>query len=374
MPCEIPSIPAIPPLAHHLEADLRAAIDNKTKPPGSLGRLETLALRLGLMQGTLTPALRRPASLVFAGDHGLADEGVSPFPKTVTVQMVLNFLAGGAAINVFARQHGLDLRVIDAAVAAPLPAHPRLLDRKIMPTGTHNALHGPAMTPDEVARCLAAGEQLAADLAAGGCNAVIFGEMGIGNTSAASLLMTALTGIPIETTTGRGSGHDPAGLARKRDILARVLARHPGATTPHAALGGQGRTDIPVCPDSSTPLAALAAFGGAEMAMMTGAMLGAAARRMVILNDGFIVTASLLVAARLAPAVLDYTIFSHTSAEGAHDALVRHLGGQPLLALDLRLGEGTGAALAWPLLLSATRFLQEMATFETASITKIQNC
>jgi nicotinate-nucleotide--dimethylbenzimidazole phosphoribosyltransferase len=343
-------IPTIPPLAHHLEADLRAAIDNKTKPPGSLGQLETLALRLGLMQDTLAPALRRPASLVFAGDHGLADEGVSPFPKAVTVQMVLNFLAGGAAINVFARQHGLDLRVIDAAVAGPLPAHPQLLDRKIMPSGTRNALHGLAMTPDEVARCLAAGEQLAADLAAGGCNAVIFGEMGIGNTSAASLLMTALTGLPIETTTGRGSGHDLAGLARKRDILARVLARHPGATT---------------------PLAALAAFGGAEMAMMTGAMLGAAARRMVVLNDGFIVTASLLVAARLNPAVLDYTVFSHTSAEGAHDALVKHLGGQPLLALDLRLGEGTGAALAWPLLLSATRFLQEMATFETASVSKI---
>jgi nicotinate-nucleotide--dimethylbenzimidazole phosphoribosyltransferase len=342
--------PAIPPLAHQLEADLRAAIDNKTKPPGSLGRLETLALRLGLMQGTLAPALRRPVALVFAGDHGLADEGVSPFPKAVTIQMVLNFLAGGAAINALARQHDIDLRVIDAAVAGPLPAHPRLLDRKLMPTGTRNALHGPAMTPDEVARCLAAGEQLAADLAAEGRDAIIFGEMGIGNTSAASLLMTALTGIPIETTTGRGSGHDPAGLARKRAILARVLARHPGATT---------------------PLAALAAFGGAEMAMMTGAMLGAAARRMVILNDGFIVTASLLAAARLAPAVLDYTIFAHTSAEGAHDALVKHLGGQPLLALDLRLGEGTGAALAWPLLLSSTAFLREMAAFETAGVNKI---
>ena len=338
--------PTIPPLSRELEPALRAAIDNKTKPPGSLGRLEEIALRLGMMQGTLAPALRAPASLVFAGDHGLADEGVSPFPKAVTVQMVLNFLAGGAAINAFARQHTLNLKIIDAGVAAPLPAHPDLIACKVLP-GTRNALREPAMTPAEVALCFEHADRIIADLHADGCNAVILGEMGIGNTSAASLLMSALTGEPLETCTGRGAGHDPAGLARKLEILKRVQTRHGPVTD---------------------PLAALAAYGGCEIAMMAGAMLSAASRRMLIVNDGFIVTSALLVAARINPAVLDYTIFGHTSAEGAHPRLVSLLGGSPLLSLDLRLGEGTGAALAWPLVVSAAAFLREMATFESASV------
>ncbi|MDR1009629.1 MAG: nicotinate-nucleotide--dimethylbenzimidazole phosphoribosyltransferase [Opitutaceae bacterium] len=336
----------IPPLSRELEPALRAAIDNKTKPPGSLGRLEEIALRLGLMQGTLTPALHAPAALVFAGDHGLADEGVSPFPKAVTVQMVLNFLAGGAAINAFARQHGLNLKVIDAGVAGPLPAHPGLIACKVLP-GTRNALREPALTPAEVSLCFAHADRIVAALHARGCNAVIFGEMGIGNTSIASLLMSALTGEPLETCTGRGAGHDPAGLARKLDILKRVQARH-GAIT--------------------DPLAALSAYGGCEVAMMTGAMLSAASRRMLIMNDGFIVTSALLVASRINPSVLDYTIFGHTSAEGAHPKLVAALGGKPLLTLDLRLGEGTGAALAWPLVVSAAAFLREMATFDSAHV------
>ncbi|MDF9831939.1 nicotinate-nucleotide--dimethylbenzimidazole phosphoribosyltransferase [Ereboglobus sp. PH5-5] len=338
--------PLIPSLANELEPALRAAIDNKTKPPGSLGRLEEVALRLGLMQGTLAPELRAPASLVFAGDHGLADEGVSPFPKAVTVQMVLNFLAGGAAINVFARQHGLHLKVIDAGVAGALPEHPDLISRKVMP-GTRNALREQAMTPAEVELCFAHADRIIGDLHARGCNAVIFGEMGIGNTSIASLLMSALTGTPLEDCTGRGAGHDPAGLARKIDILKRVQARHGPITD---------------------PLAALAAYGGCEVAMMAGAMLSAASRRMLVMNDGFIVTSALLVASRINPAVLDYTIFGHTSAEGAHPKLVSLLGGKPLIALDLRLGEGTGAALAWPLVMSAAAFLREMATFESAKV------
>ncbi len=340
--------PAIPPLHRELEPALRAAIDNKTKPPGSLGRLEEVALRLGMMQGTLTPGLRAPASLVFAGDHGLADEGVSPFPKAVTVQMVLNFLAGGAAINVFARQHGLNLKVIDAGVAGALPAHPDLIACKVV-SGTRNALHEPALAPAEVALCFAHADRIIGDLHAGGCNAVIFGEMGIGNTSIASLLMSALTGEPLESCTGRGAGHDPAGVARKLDILKRVQARHG-----------------PV----ADPLAALSAYGGCEVAMIAGAMLAAASRRMLIMNDGFIVTSALLVASRINPAVLDYVIFGHTSAEGAHPRLVAALGGSPLLSLDLRLGEGTGAALAWPLVVSAAAFLREMATFESANVEK----
>jgi nicotinate-nucleotide--dimethylbenzimidazole phosphoribosyltransferase len=343
MPYEIP---AIPPLARELEAALQAAIDDKTKPPGSLGRLEEIALRLGLMQGALAPALDAPAALVFAGDHGLADEGVSPFPKAVTVQMVNNFLAGGAAINVFARRHGLELKVVDAGVAGPLAAHPDLIDCKVLP-GTRNALFEPAMTPAEVELCFERGEGIVADLHARGCKAVIFGEMGIGNTSVASLLMSALTREPLETCTGRGAGHDDAGLARKLAILKRVQARH-------------GRI--------ADPLAALAAYGGCEVAMMAGAMLAAAARRMLVMNDGFIVTGALLVAARLDPAVLDYTIFGHVSAESAHAKLVSLLGGKPLLSLDLCLGEGTGAALAWPLVAGAANFLREMATFESARI------
>lgn len=331
-----------------MEPQLRARLDRKTKPPGSLGRLEDIALRLGLMQQTVTPSLRAPAVLVFAGDHGLAAEGVSPYPAEVTVQMVHNFLAGGAAINVFARQHGLAMRVIDAGVAADLPEHPQLLARKVR-TGTRNSLHGPALTPAEVELCLVRGEAIAADCAAVGSNALLLGEMGIGNSSAAALLVSALLGLPIETCAGRGAGHDDAGLAHKRAVLAQVLAKHATARE---------------------PLAALAAFGGCEIAMMTGAMLGAAARRMLIVNDGIIVTAALVVAAKLDPAVLDYTVFAHRSAESGHDAVLQALGAKPLLDLGLRLGEGTGAALAWPLLVAAVNFLAEMATFESAGVSE----
>lgn len=341
-------IPVIPPLAVQLESELRARIDQKTKPPGSLGRLEELALRLGLMQATTAPELRAPVVLVFAGDHGLAAEGVSPFPAEVTVQMVHNFLAGGAAINVFARQHGLALRVVDAGVAVELPAHPALLSCKVR-AGTRNALHEPALTAAEVEQCLACGAQVVAAFATAGTNALLLGEMGIANTSAAALLVSALTGHPLDACVGRGAGHDDAGLAHKRAVLARVQARHAGV---------------------NGPLDALAAFGGCEIAMMTGAMLEAASRRMVIVNDGFIVTAALLVAARLRPAVLDYCVFAHGSAEAGHGRAVAALGGKPLLDLGLRLGEGTGAALAWPLLVSAVNFLREMATFESAGVSE----
>lgn len=340
------TIPTPPPLATELEPALRARIDRKTKPPGSLGRLEEIALRLGLMQQTTAPALRAPAVLVFAGDHGLAAEGVSPFPAAVTVQMVHNFLAGGAAINVFARQHGLALRVVDAGVAAELPVHPQLLACKVR-AGTRNALHEPALTAAEVELCLRRGEEIAAECAAMGSNALLFGEMGIGNSSAAALLVSALLDRPIDECTGRGAGHDDAGLARKRAVLARVRARHPDARTPEAAL---------------------AAFGGCEIAMMAGAMLGAAARRMLIVNDGIIVTAALLVAAKLQPRALDYAVSAHRSADSGHRVALAALEARPLLELDLRLGEGTGAALAWPLLVAAANFLAEMATFESAGV------
>ncbi|MDO8540656.1 MAG: nicotinate-nucleotide--dimethylbenzimidazole phosphoribosyltransferase [Opitutaceae bacterium] len=339
-------IPLIPPLATSLELELRVRIDQKTKPLGSLGRLEEIALRCGLMQATLAPEWREPTVLVFAGDHGLTAEGVSPFPSAVTVQMVHNFLAGGAAINVFARQHGLALRVVDAGVAAELPAHPGLLACKVR-EGTRNALHEPALTAAEVEECLARGAQIVDELAAAGTNALLFGEMGIGNTSAAALLVSALTRELLDACVGRGAGHDDAGLARKRAVLARVQARHA---------------------DAREPLDALAAFGGCEIAMMAGAMMAGAAQRMVLVIDGFIVTAALLVAARLRPAVLDYCVFAHNSAEAGHQRTLAALGAKPLLDLGLRLGEGTGAALAWPLLVSAVGFLREMATFESAGV------
>ncbi len=338
----------IPPLSSRVTKALRARIDAKTKPPGSLGRLEELALRIGQMQDTDAPELRGGTVLVFAGDHGLAAEGVSPFPGAVTAQMVANFLAGGAAINVFARQNGLALKVVDAGVAAELAPHPDLIAAKVR-AGTRNALHEAALTEAEVEACLVRGSDIVNTLADAGSNAVLFGEMGIGNTSAAALLMSALTDVSLAECVGRGAGHDDAGLARKRAVLAAVRARH-------GAIGGARE--------------ALTAYGGCEIAMMAGAMLAAAERRMVIVNDGFITTAALLCAARLEPRVLDYAVSAHGSAEQAHGRLLAALGQRPLLDLGLRLGEGTGAALAWPLLVAACGFLREMATFASAGVSE----
>lgn len=338
--------PAIPPLAQHLAAALLARIDAKTKPPGSLGRLEDIALRLGLMQGTTEPVLRAPTVVVFAGDHGFAAEGVSPFPPEVTPQMVANFLAGGAGINVFARAAGLAVKVVDAGVAADLPAHPDLLALKVR-AGTRNALHEPALTAGEVALCLARGAQVVEMLAAQGCNAILPGEMGIGNSSAAALLTSALAPLPLDQCVGIGAGHDQAGLARKRDVLERVQQRHPGV---------------------HDPLAALAAFGGCEIAMMAGAMLEAASRRMLVVVDGLIATSAALVAIRIAPEAADYMLFAHASGDRSHGLALAALGARPLLDLGLRLGEATGAALAWPLIAASAAFLAEMATFESAGV------
>jgi len=338
----------IPPLAHELAPALRARIDNKTKPPGSLGRLEEIALRLGLMQATLEPSLAHPVVLIFAGDHGFAREGVSPFPPEVTPQMVQNFLAGGAGINVLARLSNLPVKVIDAGVAAELPDHPDLLKRKVR-AGTRNALLEPALTCDEVLACLAHGADLVRQLAAQGTRAILPGEMGIGNTSAAALIYSALLGHPLSECIGIGAGHQGAGLARKREILTRVQARHPGVTE---------------------PLAALAAFGGCEIAMMAGAMLEAAAHRMLVMVDGFIATAAALVAVRLQPAALDYMVFAHTSGDRPHTIALEALDARPLLELDLRLGEASGAALAWHIVRAAEAFLREMATFESAGVSE----
>lgn len=325
---------------------LQEKIDQKTKPLGALGKLEQLAARIGLIQQTLAPTLQSPHIIVFAGDHGIAAEGVSPYPQEVTRQMVLNFLNGGAAINVFARQHGLTLRVVDAGVNGTLPAHPYLLDRKIA-AGTKNFRYEPAMTTAQCEQAIRAGAEVVQQVRAAGCNVIAFGEMGIGNTSSAALLMSILGNLPIEACVGRGAGLDDAGLNRKCEILRSALAQHA------------------IAPD---PLTALSTFGGFEIAMLCGAFLQAAAERMIILVDGFIVTSALLVAARLHPAILDYCLFSHLSNEAGHVKMLELLHADPLLRLDLRLGEGTGAVLMYPFVESAVRFLNEMASFASAGV------
>ena len=341
---------AISSPGNSLDAALLDKINNKTKPLGALGQLEQLALQIGRMQKTLTPALTSPQILVFAGDHGAAKAGVSAYPQDVTWQMVENFLAGGAAINVFAKHNDLGLRVIDAGVAHDFGARDGLVDAKVGP-GTRNYIEEPAMSAHECAAALVKGAEIARKLADEGCNVLGFGEMGIGNTASASLITHTLTGTSLEDCVGRGTGLDDAGLARKRDLLAQAVAR--------AAL-----------PADADPMNVLAEFGGFEIVMMAGAMLGAAVRGMTLLIDGFIVTSALLAASRIAPAIRDYCVFCHRSAEPGHLAQLAELHADPLIDLGLRLGEGTGAALAWPLVSAAVAFLNEMASFASAGVSE----
>ncbi|MGN7821849.1 nicotinate-nucleotide--dimethylbenzimidazole phosphoribosyltransferase [Chitinophaga sp. 22536] len=337
----------VSPLSEALKAALQDKIDQKTKPPGSLGRLEQLALQAGLIQNSLTPELRNPHLIVFAGDHGIAAEGlVNPFPQAVTAQMVYNFLQGGAAINVFCRQHQLQLTVVDAGVNHEFPAHPLLHDRKIA-CGTQNYLHGPAMSPDQCRLAMAAGAEEVKLAHAAGCNIIGFGEMGIGNTSSAALLMSHFTGMSIADCVGTGTGSNAQQLAQKKAILQQVLAHHLKPPTPELAL---------------------ATYGGFEIAMITGAILQAAALKMMVVIDGFIVSSALLAAVAMQPAVKDYCVFAHCSEEKGHRAMLQSLGVKPLLELDMRLGEGTGAAMAIPVIQSAVLFLQEMASFNSAQV------
>ena len=330
---------------------LQHKLDHKTKPLGSLGRLEQLALRIGQILGTESPRLEQPQMVVFAGDHGLAARGVSAFPSDVTWQMVENFLAGGAAVSVLARQHGLALTVVDCGVARDIapreaaPGQPRLLLRKVAP-GTQDASTGPAMSAEQCTQALNNGIELARELPG---NVLLLGEMGIANTSVASLLLARLCGLPIAECTGAGTGLDAAGIERKRVVLQQALDANAAATT---------------------PLEALAALGGYEVATMVGAVLQAAQERRVILVDGFITSAAVLVASSLQPHVLQRCVFAHRSGERAHQLMLAQMQAEPLLDLGLRLGEGSGAALAWPLLQSACAILREMASFEAAGVSE----
>ncbi|MHB8951035.1 MAG: nicotinate-nucleotide--dimethylbenzimidazole phosphoribosyltransferase [Rhodoferax sp.] len=338
-----------------LTLTLQHKIDNKTKPRGSLGRLESLALQLGEILGTDAPALQDPQLLVFAGDHGLAARGVSAFPSDVSWQMVENFLAGGAAVSVFARLNSIALTVVDCGVnhdfLAGLPAgsqRPGLQVRKV-PGGEHGTADSSAQAAMTALQCQQAIQNGMALVKALPGNALLLGEMGIGNTSAASLLLSKLAGLEIEVCTGAGTGLDASAVQRKTKVLREVLARHPDATT---------------------PLDALAAFGGFEIATMVGAVLQAAFDRRVIVVDGFIASSAVLVAHALQPLVLQACVFAHRSGERGHEFMLQYLGVQALLDLGLRLGEGSGAALAWPLLQSACAMLREMASFESAGVSE----
>lgn len=337
-------LPVVEPVTDvRLEAKLRHKMDHKTKPQGALGQLEDLALQLGLIQRNDVVSFKDPQIVVFAADHGIAAEGVSAFPFEVTEQMVINMLDGGAAINVLARQHGFALHVVDAGVAAELNDHPQLIKRKIA-RGTQNICKGPAMSQEQMFAALQAGCDIVKTLPG---NVIAFGEMGIANTSTAALILNRLTGATLKEATGRGTGLDDNQLMHKRKVLMLAVLRHP---------------------DAVLPLQVLAAMGGFEIAMMTGAMLQAASERRVVLVDGFIASCAALLAQRLVAQSQHYMVFCHQSAERGHRILLDQLRARALLNLDLRLGEGTGALLAWPLVQSAARLMNEMASFATAGV------
>ncbi|WP_439504515.1 nicotinate-nucleotide--dimethylbenzimidazole phosphoribosyltransferase [Sediminibacterium sp.] len=335
-----------------LQDQLQNKINSKTKPLGSLGLLEDIALQVGLIQQTLDPFISRPSILVFAADHGIAQTGlVNPYPQSVTAQMVLNFLNGGAAINVFTQMHQLQLIVVDAGVNADMShlVHPNFIHAK-QGMGTANYLNEPAMTSEQINSCIQKGKELVIKVAEGGCNCIGFGEMGIGNTSSAALIMHSITGNPIQECVGRGTGANDVQLMTKIDTLEKVATIHQ-----LHSLGNK-------------PFALLSAVGGFEIAMMVGAFLAAATQRMVIVVDGFIATAALLVAVQIDSTIINNCIFAHSSNEQGHAKMLQHLKAKPLLNLGLRLGEGTGAALAIPLIESAVAILNQMASFEQAGV------
>lgn len=325
---------------------VQKAIDMKTKPPGSLGAIERLALQIAVAQKTDNPIADPARLLLFAGDHGLVEEGVSAWPSEVTAQMVLNFLAGGAAANVFANSNGLDISVVDAGVMADLPDHPALYRANIR-KGTRNALKENALTLEEVSAAMVFGEELASDEVSVGTKTIALGEMGIGNTSSAALLAHSIEGIDLEILTGPGAGLDGEGVNKKLEILKQVAARRPGKLD---------------------PMDALCAFGGLEIACMAGALIGAAQADAIVLVDGFIATSAALCALRMHPELAKNVIYAHKSKEPGHKAMLKALNAEPLLDLELRLGEGSGALLAFPLLRNACAMLNEMATFESANV------
>jgi nicotinate-nucleotide--dimethylbenzimidazole phosphoribosyltransferase len=339
---------------HPVDPAARAAaaerLDRMTKPAGSLGRVEDLAVTLAGIAGACPPPLPVPATVaVFAGDHGVHAQGVTPWPQEVTAQMVANFLAGGAVVNAFARSLGADVVVVDVGVAAPLAGAQGLIDRRVM-DGTADMTAGPAMTRAQAEAAVAAGIATADELVAAGSRCLVPGDMGIANTTAAAALISVFTGAAPERATGRGTGVDDATLDRKIAVVTAALARHT--------------------PDPADPLGVLAAVGGLEHAAIAGFVLGAAAHRVPVVLDGVSVGAAALAAAAMAPDVVAYCVAGHRSVEPGHSLALAHLGLTPLLDLGMRLGEGTGGLLAVPVVHAAARALQDVATFDAAGVTE----
>ena len=319
-------------------------IDNKTKPLGALWQLEHIAFHIACVQNTLSPRLKKPTIIIFAGDHGITVKNVSPYPQEVTYQMVFNFLAGGAAINIFAKQHQIALKIVDAGVNYHFPEHPQLLEAKI-DLETQNFLTKLAMTQEQCQQAIQQGSNIVSKIQTEDCNVIGFGEMG--NTSSAAILMQLLTDIPLIECVGKGTGLDDQGLQNKYNILKKAIANQNCSTN---------------------PLKILQTFGGFEIAMMIGTYLQAAELKMLILVDGFIATTALLVASKLYPNILDYCIFTHQSQEKGHKKLLNCLKVQALCHLEMRLGEGTGTAVTYPIIQSAVNFLNDMASFENAGV------
>jgi len=340
----------IPPLDEVAMAAARARQASLTKPLGALGVLEDIACRLAGIQGTARPSISRKYVVVAAADHGVAAEGVSAYPPEVTAQMLANFLNGGAAINVLARFAGAELLVVDAGVASDVPGDTAALRRVAVRRGTSNIVTGPAMTRSEAQAMIEAGAGIARELADAGAQVIATGEMGIGNTTPAAAITSVFTGRPPELVTGRGTGVDEAGYARKVDVVRRAIERNR--------------------PDPEDPIGVLAAVGGFEIAFMAGLALGAAERRVAVALDGFISTAAALGANGINPAVRDYAFATHRSAEAGHAAALERLGMRPMLELDMRLGEGSGAALGFQVMEAAVRLHNEMATFEEAAVSQ----
>lgn len=327
---------------------LEERLNNLTKPKGSLGRLESLALQIGWIQQTLAPELKRPQNIIFAADHGIVAEGVSQSPQEVTRQVINNFLNGGQGINFLARQHGFELKIVDAGINYDFPPLPGVIDRKIR-KGTRNYLHEAAMTPEETSLALQYGAEITDLCIAEGSNILSFGEMGIGNTATSSMWMTLLTGIELGKCVGAGSGLDADGVNHKKQVLQKALDHYPGGN------------DV---------MSVISYFGGLEMVMAVGGMLRAAEKGVIILVDGFIMTNCILAASRIAPEVLDYAVFGHQGDEAGHKLILEYLRAEPLLHLNMRLGEGTGALCAYPIIDSSVRMIREMNTFGNANITK----
>ena len=333
-----------------MRSAIQTKIDNLNKPKGSLGVLEDLAMQACLIQQTLTPSLAHPCHLLLGGDHGIEREGVSVSPREVTWQQMINFTHGGGGVNMFCRQHGFKLRIVDVGVDYDLSQVPGIIDRKIA-RGTKNFLYEPAMSEAEFDKAIEVGASLVDDCIADGCKVLCIGEMGIANTSPSSIWMSLFCDIPLDDCIGAGAGLDSPGIRHKREVLSRAVANSKLSTL-------------------NSPLSILRYFGGFEMIAAIGAMLRAAEQHLIILVDGFIMTACALAACRLYPAAQSYMVFGHCGDESGHRHMLDAMGAKPLLSLGMRLGEGTGALCAFPILDSAVRMINEMNNFDNGNITK----